>query len=307
MKTLRTLLLTALVLATGQALGKGQMVTKGASTTTGDIARSIDLSTAADELVPVYGKTSTNESIDSDPLSTANGFVYQSPSAAEIIRKMENAMRGDRQYAEMTMRIERPRFTREISMRSWHMGTEHSLIIVTAPARDQGTAFLMRGNDIWNYDPRVDRTTRLPSSMMGQSWMGSDFTNDDLVRDSDPVEDFEHRLLRTETVNGQEAFVVELIPKPDTPVVWGKVLMWIATEDFIQLRVENYDQRDNLVTTMEMDDIRTFGNRRVPTRITVTPAGRSNERTILTQHTIDFDIDLNEAFFSRANMQRMRP
>jgi len=229
------------------------------------------------------------------------------PNHTEIIRNMEEAMRGERQYAEMTMTIERPRYSREVSMRSWHMGTDHSLIIITAPARDQGAAFLMRGNDIWNYDPRIDRTTRLPSSMMAQSWMGSDFTNDDLVRESDPVEDFEHRLLRTETYNGQQAYVIELIPKPDTPVVWGKVLMWVAAEDYIQLRIENYDQRDHRVTTMEMDEIKSFGNRRVPTRITVTPAGKSNERTILTQHTIDFDVDLDASFFSRANMQRMRP
>ncbi len=227
-------------------------------------------------------------------------------SAAEIIERMEEVMRGESQYAEMTMKIVRPRYEREVSMRSWLLGRDHSLILITAPARDEGTAFLMRDNDIWNYDPRIDRTTRLPSSMMAQSWMGSDFTNDDLVRDSDLIEDFEHELLRTEEYNGYESYVIEMTPKPDTPIVWGKVKMWIAKDDYIQLRIENYDQRDRLVNTMELDQIEEAGNRKVPKRITVIPADKDNERTILTYQHIEFGIDIDEGFFSRANMQRLR-
>jgi len=230
----------------------------------------------------------------------------QAQNAAEIIERMESVMRGDSQYAEMTMRVVRPRYEREVSMRSWLKGRNHSLILITAPARDEGTAFLMRDNDIWNYDPRIDRTTRLPSSMMAQSWMGSDFTNDDLVRDSDLLEDFEHTLLRTEEYNGFDAYVIEMIPKPDTPIVWGKVKLWIDVDDYMQLRIENYDQRDTLVNTMELDQIERFGDRRVPTRISVIPADKDDERTILTYQKIEFDIDIDEGFFSRANMQRLR-
>jgi len=235
-----------------------------------------------------------------------NTEVAKSQSAAEILERSEEMMRGDSQYAEMTMRIERPRYDREVSMRSWLMGRDYSLILITAPARDNGTVFLMRENDIWNYDPRIDRTTRLPSSMMAQSWMGSDFTNDDLVRDSDIVDDFEHQILRTEEYNGFEAYVIELIPKPDTPIVWGKVLMWISKDDYIHLRIENYDQRDRLVNTMELSEIKQFGHRKVPTRIVVKPADKDNERTVLNYEKIEFDIDVDEAFFSRANMQRVR-
>lgn len=227
-------------------------------------------------------------------------------NAGEIIERMEEMMRGDSQYAEMTMRIERPRYNREVSMRSWLKGRDYSLILITAPARDNGTVFLMRENDIWNYDPRIDRTTRLPSSMMAQSWMGSDFTNDDLVRDSDLIDDFEHQILRTEEYNGYESWVIELVPKPETPVVWGKVLMWISKEDYIQLRIENYDQRETLVNTMELTDIQQFGQRKIPTTIIVKPADKENERTILTYQELEYDIDIDESFFSRANMQRVR-
>jgi outer membrane lipoprotein-sorting protein len=235
-----------------------------------------------------------------------SGNPVHAQHPVEIIERMEAVMRGDSQYAEMTMRIVRPRYEREVSMRSWLKGRNHSLILITAPARDEGTAFLMRDNDIWNYDPRIDRTTRLPSSMMAQSWMGSDFTNDDLVRDSDLVEDFEHELLRIEQYNGFDAYVIDMIPKPDTPIVWGKVRLWIAVDDYTQLRIENYDQRDSLVNTMELDQIEQFGDRRVPTRISVIPADKDDERTILTYQQIEFDIDINESFFSRANMQRLR-
>ncbi len=237
---------------------------------------------------------------------TLSAHAGHGQDPAEIIDRMESVMRGDSQYAEMTMQIVRPRYEREVSLRSWLLGRDHSLILITAPARDEGTAFLMRGSDIWNYDPRIDRTTRLPSSMMAQSWMGSDFTNDDLVRDSDPVTDYEHELLHIEEYEGLDAYVIEMIPRPDTPIVWGKVKLWIAVDEYTQLRIENYDQRDRLVNTMKLDEIEQFGDRRVPTRITVIPADKEDERTILTYQEIEFDVDLDEGFFSRANMQRLR-
>ncbi|MCC5913256.1 MAG: outer membrane lipoprotein-sorting protein [Balneolaceae bacterium] len=229
-----------------------------------------------------------------------------SQDPAEILRNMEQVMRGDSQQAEMTMKIVRPRYEREVSMRSWAMGTDYSLILITAPSRDRGTAYLMRENDIWNYDPRIDRTTRLPSSMMAQSWMGSDFTNDDLVRDSDILDDYEHELIETEEYNGYESYVIELVPKPDTPIVWGKVKMWISVDGYMQLRIENYDQRDRLANTMELDRIEEISGRKLPTRITVYPAGKDNERTILEYSSIEFDIDLDESFFSQSNLQRLR-
>ena len=138
----------------------------------------------------------------------------------EIIRQMENNMRGTSSYTEMTMETVRPRYTREISMRSWSLGDDYSLIVVTAPARDQGTAFLKRGNEIWNYVPNIDRTVKMPPSMMSQSWMGSDFTNDDLVRGSSTVDDYTHQLLSEETVDGHACYVIEMTPKPETPVAY---------------------------------------------------------------------------------------
>jgi len=227
-------------------------------------------------------------------------------TAAEIIDRMEEVMRGESSVAEMTMTIERPRYTREISMKAWSMGEDFSLILITAPARDQGTTYLKRRNEIWNYVPNIDRTIKMPPSMMSQSWMGSDFTNDDLVRESSTVDDYEHRILREEEYNGRDAWVLELIPKPDTPIVYGKVLMWVDKEHYIQLRVENYDQRDELANTIEFSEIGEMGGRTFPAKMTLTPADKPDHQTIMEYRNLEFDVDLSESFFTQQNMRRVR-
>ena len=228
-------------------------------------------------------------------------------NAAEIIERMEERMRGDSNYAEMTMTIERPRYTREVSMRSWSLGNDYSLIQITAPSRDQGTTFLKRHNEIWNFVPNIDRTIKMPPSMMSQSWMGSDFTNDDLVRESSTVEDYEHRILEENSeIDGRSAWVIELIPKPETPIVWGKVLIWVDKEEFIQLRIENYDQGDVLANHIEFSEIREFDQRLFPAKMVLIPADKPDQRTVMYYDALQFDIDIDDSFFTQQNMRRVR-
>lgn len=227
-------------------------------------------------------------------------------SASEIIERMEDVMRGESSYVEMTMTIERPRYEREISMKGWALGEDYSLTLVTSPARDEGTAYLKRENEIWNYVPTIDRTIKMPPSMMSQSWMGSDFTNDDLVRESSTIDDYEHRILREEEYEGMETWVLELIPKPETPIVWGKVLVWVEKEGYLQLKIENYDQSDELVNTMRFEEIQTMGGRSIPTRMELTPADKPDQRTILSYQNLEFNIDIDESFFTQQNMRRVR-
>lgn len=234
----------------------------------------------------------------------ADGVCAQ--DAREIIRAMEDHMRGESSYVEMTMTVERPRFSREIALKAWALGQDYSLILVTAPARDQGTVFLKRRNEIWNFVPSIDRIIKMPPSMLSQSWMGSDFTNDDLVRETSIVDDFEQQILRTEMYEGFEAYVIELVPKPHAAVVWGKVLVWVSKENHLQLRVENYDQNFALVNTMLLSDIRTMDNRLLPTRMELIPSDRPNQRTVLQYRVMRFDVDLNESFFTQQNMSRVR-
>ena len=226
--------------------------------------------------------------------------------ASEIIRKMDQVMRGESSYAEMTMKIERPRYDREVSMKSWAKGDDFSLILITGPARDKGTTYLKRKSEIWNYVPNIDRTIKMPPSMMSQSWMGSDFTNDDLVRESSTVDDYKHKILRDEIYLGMETWVLELVPHPDTPVVWGKVIVWVLKEDFLQVRSEQFDQQNELASTIEFDEIEMMGGRKIPTKLTMTPADKPDHRTILKYSELEFNIDIEESFFSKSNMKRVR-
>lgn len=226
--------------------------------------------------------------------------------AKEILRRMENNMRGDASYFEMTMETVRPRYTREISLRSWALGDDFALIYVTAPARDQGTAFLKRENEIWNYVPNIDRTVRMPPSMMSQSWMGSDFSNDDLVRGVSVIDDYDHRIIGSETVNGLDCYKIELIPHPETPVVYEKVLYWVSKEYYLPVKVENYDEYGDLVSTINFRDIKSLGGRPMPSVMEMIPEDRRGHKTILTYHEADFNIDLSEGFFSIQNLTSIR-
>ena len=227
-------------------------------------------------------------------------------SAKQIIEKMEDNLRGDASYSEMTMETVRPRYTREISMKSWSLGDDYSLIYVTAPARDKGTAFLKRGNEIWNYVPNIDRTVKMPPSMMSQSWMGSDFTNDDLVQGTSTIDDFDHKLLESETIDGHECYKLELIPHPETPVVYERIVYWVSKEHYLPVKVENYDDFGDLVNTVHFKDIKNMGGRMIPAVMEMIPEDKPGHKTIIRTHESDFDIDISQSFFSIQNLTNIR-
>jgi outer membrane lipoprotein-sorting protein len=226
--------------------------------------------------------------------------------AKEIVRQMEYNMRGDASHTEMTMETVRPRYTREISLRTWTLGDDYALIYVTAPARDKGTAFLKRGNEIWNYVPNIDRTVRMPPSMMSQSWMGSDFSNDDLVRGVSVIDDYDHELAGSENIDGMDCYRIEMVPHPETPVVYEKVVYWVSKEYYLPVKVENYDEYGELVSTIHFRDIKTIGGRPMPSVMEMVPEDKRGHRTVLTYHEADFDIDVSEGFFSIQNLTSIR-
>lgn len=232
--------------------------------------------------------------------------VATADDAREIIRQMEQNMRGDASYNEMTMETVRPRYTREISLRSWTLGDDYALIYITAPARDRGTAFLKRGNEIWNYQPQVDRTIRMPPSMMSQSWMGSDFTNDDLVGAASLIDDYTHTLVGIETIDGYECYVIEMIPEPENPIVYERVLYWVSKEHRLPIKVKNYDERDELVNSIHFREITQMGGRMLPTVLEMIPAGEDNRKTILRTTKAEFNIHITERFFSIENLTEIR-
>ena len=234
------------------------------------------------------------------------GSIAWGQTAKEIIKKADDKMQGLSNKSVMKMTIVRPDWKREITMKGWSLGKEYSLILITAPARDKGSAFLKRTNEMWNWQPSIDRVIKLPPSMMLQSWMGSDFTNDDLVKESSIVNDYEHILEGDSIINGMSVYKISMIPKSETAVVWGRVIVYIVKENYIQLLVKYYDEDDFLVNTMTLSNIQTMGGREIPTHMVMTPAEEPNNQTIIDYIEMEFDLDISESFFSLQNMKRVR-
>lgn len=223
-----------------------------------------------------------------------------------IIKQADEKFRGESSRGEMTMIIERPGWSRTVSMKNWTLGNDYSLIYITAPAKEKGQVFLKRDKEMWNWVPTIQRMIKIPPSMMMQSWMGSDFTNDDLVKESQMAKDYSNKLLGEEEVDGYSCYKIELIPHEDAPVVWGKVIMWISKEELHWLKAEFYDEDGYLVNTEILTDVKMMDDREMPTRLEMIPADEEGNKTIMIFDKIEFDVDLKESFFSQQNMKRIR-
>ena len=226
-------------------------------------------------------------------------------SAKEIVQKADQKLRGKTTTAEMKMTIVRPTWSREVTMKSWSKGTALSLILVTAPARDKGSAFLKRNKEIWNWQPSIDRVIKLPPSMMLQSWMGSDFTNDDLVKESSAVEDYSHRIVGSQLIGDRDCYKIELIPLESAAVVWGKILTWIDKKDFLQLKSEFYDEDNYLVHTMYGKNVKMLGGKLLPSTMEIVPVDEPGKKTIIEYLRLEFDKPMEDTFFSTQNMKRV--
>lgn len=226
--------------------------------------------------------------------------------AREIIRLMDEKAQGKTNKSEMTMKIVRPGWTREVGIKGWAVGTEYSLILITAPARDKGAAFLKRDTEMWNWQPTIDRVIKLPPSMMMQSWMGSDFTNDDLVKQSSIVTDYEHTIIGDTTLQSRVCYKIEMIPTEDAAVVWGKIHTYVDKKDYLQLLAKFYDEDDFLVNTMVMSDIKEMGGRVIPAKMEMIPADNPDQKTVIIYKSIEFDIPIDKNFFSMQNMKRIK-
>ncbi|MER2996691.1 outer membrane lipoprotein-sorting protein [Pontibacter populi] len=232
--------------------------------------------------------------------------LHKQPSAQEIVQRADDKVRGKSNQGEMVMRIVRPTWKREIGLKSWAKGTEQAMIVVTSPARDKGTAFLKRKREVWNWQPSIDRTIKLPPSMMLQSWMGSDFTNDDLVKESSVVQDYTHTLAGDTIIDNRPCYKIIMIPKEEAAVVWGKVITYIDKKDYLQLLVLFYDEDGELVNTMKASNIKMLGGRLLPARMDMTPADNPQNHTIIEYRSLKFDVPLEDSFFSIQNLKRVK-
>jgi outer membrane lipoprotein-sorting protein len=226
-------------------------------------------------------------------------------SADEIVQKADELIRGKTNSQIIEMEIIRPTWKRTIGIKSWGRGLDYLMAYITSPAQDKGQVFLKLKTEMWNYIPAIGRMIKIPASMLSQGWMGSDYTNDDILKESSIVVDYNHKLIDEETVNGYKSYKIEMTPKEDAAVVWGKIIMWIIEDNFIQIKAEFYDEDNDLVKSEFGYDFKNMGGRLIPTRIEIVPANEEGKKTVLYIKEMKFNIDLPATFFSQQNMKRV--
>ncbi|GBD93570.1 hypothetical protein BMS3Abin05_01154 [bacterium BMS3Abin05] len=224
----------------------------------------------------------------------------------EIVKKANDLWYGKSSISEGTMTVIKPTWTRKISTKAWMLEPDYALILITGPAKDKGIVTLKRKNELWNWIPAIQRVIKIPPSMMLQPWMGSDFTNDDLVRESSIVNDYTQSLIGEEKINGYECYKIKLMPKPEAGVVWEKVIMWISKKSYMELKTEYYGEEGKLVKTLTGSKIKKMGGRILPSYWEMIPANKPGHKTVLDYKTIRFNVNIKPSFFSLQNMKRVR-
>ena len=228
------------------------------------------------------------------------------PDARDIIRDAINHYRGLTSYSEMTMTIHRPGWERTMSMNGWSSGSKKTLVRVTAPPRDAGNATLvLDDNKVWSFTPKINRVIRIPSSMMSQSWMGSDFSNKDISRTDEIVDKYEHTLLRTEESNGHTVYVIESVPHEEAAIVWGKEISHIR-DDFIELEHHFLDQDLETVKILKTLDIQEMGGRMFAVHQRMNMLEKGGEWTEISVQELDFEREIPEYLFTLSNLRNPR-
>ena len=228
----------------------------------------------------------------------------QEPAGRELVERIDRLLWGKTLQGEFEMTIATPRWQRTLRLRAWIERPTRSFMRILAPAKEKGIGSLRIGSEMWNYIPNVERTIKIPPSMMLQPWMGSDFTNDDLVKQSSAVDDYTQRVLRTDDIRGEAAYVVEALPRPDAAVVWGKIIYWVRKADFIQLKQEYYSERGELVRVMSFSELREIGGRTIPTKWEMRPSDKPGQHTTIIVKSATFDQPVDASLFTLRHLQR---
>ena len=234
-------------------------------------------------------------------------FNICAQDANQILKNSEEKITGIKSsYQEMMIKIVRPKWSKEMTMKGWSIGEDYFTSVILSPAKEKGIVFLKRENEVWNYIPSIERTIKLPPSMMMQNWMGTDFTNDDLVQRSSITDDYTNTIIGNETIDGLDCWIIELIPNEDAAVVWGKLMMWIDKRDYMQLKTQFFDEYDEMVSVMTGKAIKNFDGKKLPAIIEFVPLDKEGNKTIVERLVWKFDIDINERFFLPSYMKNLR-
>jgi outer membrane lipoprotein-sorting protein len=227
------------------------------------------------------------------------------PDPKDLIRAAMDHWRGVSSYSVMSMIVHRSDWQRGMSMQAWTKGDKLSLVRVTEPTRDAGNATLIKDQNMWSYTPKLNRIIKIPSSMMNQSWMGSDFSNKDISKSTDIIEQYDHRLIQTEQKDNHVYYTIESIPHEDAAVVWGKEVV-VIRDDYVMIRQEFWDQDNILVKQMNTLEIEVMGGRSIAKRLRMNKIETPDEWTEMSVEEIDFDLEFGDQVFSLSNLRNPR-
>jgi len=223
-------------------------------------------------------------------------------TAHELINRMDNLYRSDSSQAVMRMTIITPDWQRTMEMESWSLGKDYALVRIIAPKKDAGIATLKRDAQMWNFFPKVKRVIKVPPSMMMGSWMGSDFTNDDLVREASLEDDYDVGL--NENQGGDTEYVLTLIPKAKTVTVWDKIQIWITKDNLLPTKQVYFDEAGKPMREMVFSNIQEFNGRKLPSTMILTPLNKQGHKTQVEYTQLNFNVSLKESFFSLRELKR---
>lgn len=219
---------------------------------------------------------------------------------------MIDKMRGHKNVSEIEMTVTRPAWTRTLKMKAWDDRSKQRVFIrIVEPAKEEGTSFLRIGYNLWNYLPKVEKTMKIPPSMMLQPWMGSDFTNDDLVKESSYIDDYDHKIIGREQRDGVPVVKIELIPHPQAPVVWGKVIYWLREKDDLPVEEQFLDEGGRLIKDLQYSEFKLMDGVLLPVVWEMKPVLKQEQKTVLRFLAIDFDPvpPIPESVFTEKNLK----
>jgi len=232
-------------------------------------------------------------------------YGAEKPDIKAIINHIDRIYRSDTSYSEMEMIVETPHWKRSMKMKAWSQGMKKTFITVLSPKKDRGISTLRKDKQMWNYFPKINKVMKIPPSMMMGSWMGSDFTNDDFVKESSMIEDYDSSFA-SPPESDSEFFHLRLVPKKQTASVWGRIVIKARKKDYIPVQQTYYDEKEKKMRVIYLSDIRKIGGKMIPAMMELIPLNKKGHRTKIIYKDAKFNIKLKKDVFTLRNLQKKR-